>query len=110
MQEPINIGLYELTIKETPDRGQLKFYKRLGSATLPEYTLAVTLTVEGETTPSYFTHDKEFSAEVGHFAYARNKDNKGFAPTPYNPALFAADNKDTNNTGTAESTTDTTNS
>lgn len=87
---PINIGLYELTIKETPDRAALKFLKRLGTADVPEYTPAITLTVEGETTSSKFTHDAEFSAQVGHFAYVRNKDNKGFAPTPYNPALVPA--------------------
>ena len=86
---PLSIGLYELSIKETPDRGQLKFFKRLSSIEIPEFTPAITLTLEGETAPSKFVHQADFSAEVGHFAYARNKDNKGFAPTPYNPALIA---------------------
>lgn len=99
--QPINIGLYELTIKETPDRAPLKFYKRIGTTDIPEFTPAITLTVDGETTPSRFMHDAEFSAEVGHFAYARSKDNKGFAPTPYNPAIVSGPTSEDGATPTA---------
>lgn len=82
----LTVGLYELKTKETPARGELKFYRRIGSTDIDAPIPSITLVLNGESEPTKFIYDKEFSKEVGHYAFVRSGD--AVALTPFNPDAF----------------------
>lgn len=66
----ISIGLYTKKEKENPSRQMLSFYSRIGTYEIPEFKESFEHIFDGVKTT--FVFDKEFSKEVGHYAYVKS--------------------------------------
>lgn len=90
----MKVGLYNLKVRETPDRGELKFYRPIGEAEIDEFTPEIKAVAQGEKEHD-FVFDKEFSKEVGHYAYVKKEKD---TLTPFNPDILdtsdASDSKE----------------
>lgn len=82
----IAVGLYELKIKETPDREPLKFLKRLTEVDINAIVPVIQYQIDGDSSPSAFEYDEVASKELGHYVYVRNGENASRL-TPFNPSL-----------------------
>lgn len=87
----MKVGLYNLKVRETPDRGELKFFRPIGEADISEFTPEIKAVAQDEKEYD-FVFDKEFSKEVGHYAYVKKDKN---TLTPFNPDSF--DSSDVSN-------------
>lgn len=77
----MKVGLYKVLIKETPERGELKFYSRIGEADIESPVLTLTAKDwKGE--EAEFEIDKAFSKEAGHYAYVKKTSS---SLTPFDP-------------------------
>lgn len=75
------VGLYKVKLVQTPDRGELKFYKQIGEADIEKVVPEITAK-DYNNVEDVFVYDQSFSKEVGHYAYV--KSNKSVL-TPFVP-------------------------
>lgn len=87
----MKVGLYDFKVRETPDRGELKFYRPIGEAEIPEFVPEIKAVAQDEKEYD-FVFDKVFSKEIGHYAYVKTDKS---TLTPFNPDSF--DSSDASN-------------
>lgn len=73
------VALYNKITRQTPDRGELYFYKQIGQALIDDFVPEIKAIPENDSKEYIFVFDEKFSKEAGHYGYVKT-DKNTFTP------------------------------